>query len=151
MSRFLRIAVLAPLLIIIAACSGQPSPGNTTPVQLAQAKIWVAGVAGALAATSVVYVGPNADQVHQAAAGLQSAAAQFQQITEVPTARSAALTVVSLAQQLVPLVAPVLGDRAFYVSGGLAIVQAFIAALPAPPAAPIQTAAVLAAGHSMTD
>lgn len=128
-----RIFVTAPIAVLIG-CAQQGGPPS--PVTLDNAKIWVSSISSAVAAAAAAYTGQNAEQVKRAAAGLQTAAAAFQQITDVSTARSAALSILSLAQQIVPLVAPVLGPNAFYVSMGIAIVQAFVAALPPPPDAP---------------
>lgn len=119
-------------VLALAACA----PGTQQAATLEQAKAWATGIAGAVNAAAASYAGQHADQVRQAADGLVAASAAFQQVTDVSTARSAALSIVASAQQVVPIVAPALGPNAIYVSMGMAMVQAFIAALPAPPNVP---------------
>lgn len=124
---------LIPVAVVlsVAGCAH----GTQQAATLDQAKAWVSGLSGALSAAAAVYTGPSAIQVQKAAADLQAAAVAFQMLGDVSTARSAALSIVALAQQLSPMVAPYLGPNAVYVPMGLAVVQAFIAALPVPSSA----------------
>jgi hypothetical protein len=138
------ILVPAIAMVAVAACS-------TTQQQatLEQTKVWVTAVSNALASAATQYTGPNKAQVMDALAKLQTAAAEFANIGDVSTARTAVQSVLSLAQQLVPLVSVALGPNAVYVSMGLAVIQAFIAALPIPPTvAPSPPASLLAPVHA---
>lgn len=126
----LNIAALSPLALLPACGTGQAA------TDLATAKVWVAAVANAMSAASAAYTGPNSGQIKMAVVDVQAAAAAFQSLGDVSTARSAATSFLAMAQQLVPLLTPVLRQNAAYVSMGIAIVQTFVAALPPPPNAP---------------
>lgn len=142
-----RLLATAPALLI-AGCANQTPQQRA--VELATAKVWVAAIANAVGTASFAYVGPNASQVRQAAAGLQVAANAFQSIVEISTARSAALSFVTAAQQIMPVITPLLGQQnALYVPLGLIVVQAFVASLPLPPDAPPAPPAAMSKGpHS---
>jgi hypothetical protein len=121
----------------------QTPPGGTAPtVTLDMAKAWAGDLAGALVAAASAYSGPNADQARTAAGKLQQAAADFAAMGDVSTTRSAAISVLTLCQQVAALV-PLPGDLAIYIPMGIAVLQAFVADLPPPPDAPAQPPAAL--------
>jgi hypothetical protein len=122
----------SPALLLLGGC---PS-GTQGAVQLQQAQAWASALASALGAAAAAYTGPSAGQVAQIAGDLRTTAAAFQSLGDVSTARSAALSIIALAQQLSPLVAPVIGPAGQYVPIALAILAAFTAALPPPAGAP---------------
>jgi hypothetical protein len=131
----------SPALLLLGGCPAGTSQATT----LQQAQLWTAALASALAAAAAAYTGPNAAQVAQIAGDLRTAAAAFQTLGDVATARSAALSVIALAQQLSPLVAPALGQAGQYVPVALAILSAFTAALPPPAGAPASPPAAMVA------
>lgn len=144
MIRRIALVLALPLMLLVAACAAG-SQGATT---LAMAKQWVAGVSGALVAASQAYTGPRATEVRHYASQLQQAATIFQESGDVTTARTAAITVIQAAQQMLPLLVDasgrsLLGANALYISMGLSVAQAFIAALPPPPNAPPEPPAAL--------
>lgn len=130
------------VILSITGCA----QGTQQAATLDQAKAWISGVTGAVAAAAAVYTGPNQAQVQQASADLVKAATAFQALGDVTTARSAALSIVAMLQQLSPMVAPYLGANAVYVPMGLAVIEAFIAALPVPPSVPASPPAQMARG-----
>lgn len=127
-----RRALLLACPAMLFGCA-QGTSGATT---LASAQAWAAALASALGAAAAAYTGPSAGQVAQIAGDLRTAAAAFQSLGDVSTARSAALSIIALAQQLSPLVASVIGQAGQYVPIALAILAAFTAALPPPAGAP---------------
>lgn len=129
MIRHLPLAILPAL--VLSACA----PTQQNAATLEQAKAWATGISSAISAAAAVYTGPNVDQVRKAATDIQAAAVAFQTLGDVSTARSAALSLIAMAQQVTPMIAPALGPNAVFVPMGLAVLQAFVASLPVPPAA----------------
>lgn len=110
--------------------------GSQGAVTLETAKVWMADMAGAVVAGAGVYTGPNEAQVKDIAAKIQQGAAAFASLGDVATAKTAALSILAMIQQISPIVAPLLGPAGVFVPMAVAVLQAFVAALPVPPDTP---------------
>jgi hypothetical protein len=146
MQRRVLLTSSAVILAVLAGCAGSASV--TT---LAQAQAYMnAGVAALQAAAQQYLAGPPLPSAASAALVSNTVTA----LTTVKTALDAetvpanwqagALQAIALMQQLEPLVAAYLGTAAPYVPLAIAVIQAFIASLPPPVAAPVVPPAALA-------
>jgi hypothetical protein len=132
-------AALALPLPFLAAC-GLTSSGATP---LAMAKVYADDLANAVSAAANIYLaGPpkptaaNAALVGQLVDGLQQARAALDATTEASDAKGIVLQVIAGVQQLVPLVTPYIGPAGAYIPLAIAVLQAFVQSIPAPPDAP---------------
>ena len=127
---------IAPL----AACAS----GSSGAVALDTAKTWVSTLTMALAAAAGAYTGPDKATVDAAIVQLQAASDAFSGLGDVSTAKVAAQSWLSLAQHLVPMLSQYLPPNAVAPAQmALAMIQAFVASLPAPSNVPAQPPAAL--------
>ena len=142
MNRRAFLSTVAPgvAVVALAGCAS----GSQGAVTLEAAKVWVPGFAGAIVAAAASYTGPQAAQVAAIAAQLKDAANAFAAMGDVSTARSAVLSIIALAQQLMPMVSAFIPPQvAPFVPMALAVLSAFVSALPPPPDAPAVPPAAL--------
>lgn len=140
-------AALALPLPFIAACGMLPT---TSGGNLAQAQAYGADLANALSAGAVVFLaGPpkptdaQAALVNQAVADIQTANAALAAATAQSTATGFATQLLNAALKLSSLVIPSLGPAGPYVPLAIAVLQAFIGALPPPDVVPAVPPAAL--------
>lgn len=120
-------------LLAVSACAKDGRPLTT----LAQAQAWATGLSAALAAASTAYIGPQQAVVLELAGKLQQATAAFAALGDTTTARSAALSITSLAGQIVAIIGNRLPQSvATWAPVAVGVISAFVAALPPPDGAP---------------
>lgn len=135
----LRVSALAPIVLLPIACA----PGSQGATDLATAKDVVSALSAAVLAAANAYTGPNEATVKDAAAKLKEAADNFAALGDTTTARSAALSVLTLVNQILPLVSTVLPPAVqTYAPIAIAVIQAFVVALPPPANAPAAASAL---------
>ena len=141
--------MFAPALALAAAaCSGQ-SGG----VSVAQVKAYANALAAAITGAAQAYLaGPPAPSAAQAQivnvvlADLKTAVTA---LDGVPDGAGSAGTkdliqqILTAVQKIVPILAPFLGPAGVYVPLAIAVLQAFIASLPLPPATPAMPPAAM--------
>lgn len=130
--------------VALAACA----TSNATTLDMAKAYL-DAGSAAVLVAAQQFLAGPpkpttaTAEIVTAFLADLQKVKTTLDTVTAVGGWQAAATQALADMQQLTPLVAVFLGAAAPYVPLAIAVVQAFLAGLPPPAAAPVTPPAVL--------
>jgi len=141
--------MFAPALALAAAaCSGQ-SGG----VSVAQVKAYGNALAAAVAGAAQAYLAgppmPSAAQaqiVNLVLADLKTAADALDGIPDGAGSygtKDLVQQILTAVQKLTPIVAPFLGPAGVYVPLAIAVLQAFIASLPAPPATPAMPPAAM--------
>jgi hypothetical protein len=121
-------------------------------VSLAQVQAYAGDLVNALSAAAQTYLtlpsvtATDKVLVTTIVADLQQANTAIAAVVNVTNAQSIALQIVAFATQLEPLVLPFLGAAAPFVPVAMALLQAFIQSLPAPPATPVTPPVQL---HSM--
>jgi len=142
-----RVLLATSCAAVLARCGTT----GTAAVTLAQAQAYLTtGVAALEAAAEQYLAGPPVPSagdtalVNSVVAALNAATGALEGVTVPATWQAGALEVVGLMQQLDPLVARYLGDAAPYIPLAIAVIQSFIATLPAPADAPVTPPAPLA-------
>ena len=123
--------------------------GSEGAVALATAQVWATGLANALSAAALAYSGPNKTQVSDIASKLNIAAQDFANLGDVSTAKNTALSLLSFAQQLSPMVAQYVGNAGPYVPVAIGVLQAFVLNIPAPVTTPAQVPKELSAKQTV--
>lgn len=116
------------------------SPSSTKGVDLAMVQAYATDLINALSVAAQTYVvQPHATSVatvNQIVGYLQQAKEAIQGVQVETDAKGVANEIISFANQLSPIVMPFLGAAAPYLPIAIAVLQSFIASLPAPPQAP---------------
>ena len=130
-----RRTVLIAIPLVVVGCTG-----TNAQVTLDQAKAYASDVVNAVSAAAQSYVASplakDATAVSESVAGLQALNKAIQETTVATTARSVITEIITGVNELLPLVMPFLGVAGPYIPMALAVLQAFLAALPPPVDAP---------------
>lgn len=122
--------------VILVACT---TPPNQTPLEMARA--YADDIADVFASFSNLYATNPSDpsqvpEVQRLAQEIQLAKGLFDAAVSAQFATSPAQTILTIATQLEPILAPILGTVAMYLPLGLMVLQAFINRQPPPPDVP---------------
>lgn len=133
-----RRALLASAIVLLSGCNSQ-----TGPAEFAMAKSYLDAAVGAVLAAAQQFLRSTpppstdvANKVYAIMADLQSLQATLDSQTDPTTWKEGANMAVGYLQQIVPMVAPMLGSAAPDVTVAIQVIQAFINGLPAPSNAP---------------
>jgi hypothetical protein len=137
-------SVFVPLVLL--GCS--TTPGGTPSVSLDMAKAYLDDLVNAVSAAAQAYLAGSTTNINSATvaalvADLQALNSAVQSITDVTNIKSISLQILAAVNQVVPFVAPFLGPAGPFVPLAIAVIQAFVQSLPAPPDAPPQPPAQL--------
>lgn len=136
LSRRYTLSLTALLPLAFARCANMTTP----TVTLDQAKLYANDLILALSAAADTYVtspgAKNIPLVLEIESDLQQLKSAIDSVESVADARSIVLQAIAFCQQLTPIVLPFLGPAAAAVPLALAVLQAFVQALPPPPEAP---------------
>lgn len=134
------LAAVAALALVPGCATG--TAGATT-LQMAQTY----GddlVAALLAAASTYQAAPNPSPIiASVVADLQTAKTALDNATLASDARGVVLQIIAAVQTILPMLTPFLAAAGPYVPLAIAVLQAFVAALPPPPSAPATPPAAL--------
>lgn len=124
-------------LLLTIGCNA--NGGFQTPLDMARA--YGDDLADVFAAYSNLYVTNPSDpskvsEVQRLAQEVQLAKGLFDAALSATLASNPAQTILTIATQLEPILAPLLGTVAMYIPLGLMVLQAFISKQPPPPDAP---------------
>jgi hypothetical protein len=140
--------VIAGIMAPVAACS--LIPGGTTTVPLAQVQLYVSDLVNAFSAAGVAYwsaspapSASNAALVKSIVDDLQTLNSAVQSVTDVTTAKSTILQILSGVNEISPLIMPFLGTAGVAVPLAVAVITAFVQSLPPPANAPATPPAAL--------
>lgn len=123
--------------ILLAGCTGTSGQPGVT---LDQAKAYAIDLIDALSAAGQTYVASSSAKDPQLVTtlmdDLQQSRTAIENVSSASGAKAVTEQVISFAQQLLPIVTPLMGAVAPYAALALAVLQAFVASLPPPPQAP---------------
>lgn len=124
-------------ILLLVACG---TSNYQTPLDMAKA--YGDDIADVFAAYSNAYVANPTDpaqisEVQRLAQEIQLAKGLFDAALSATLASNPAQTILTIATQLEPILAPLFGTVAMYIPLGLMVLQAFISKQPPPPNAPV--------------
>jgi len=131
-----RRVLLSTVPVLFTSALVACAPGTPGAVSLENTKLWITTVSNALSAAASAYTGPQMEEVQTIVRQLAQAATEFAALGDVSTARSAALSIAAMIGKLAPMLTEQLGAAAMYVPIAVAVISAFVAALPPPVGAP---------------
>lgn len=128
-------------IIAVAGCTAQNVQQQSPAAMLAAAKVIVSEISVATVAGAAAYTGPDAAKVQATVAQLKAAADAFTAANvDTSNAKAAAQSVLMVLGQVSALAAPqiaaIAGPKAAAVPVAIAVLTAFVAALPDMPSAP---------------